>query len=215
MTIVTFESPKNRWCAVALAIVAAYACARVNAQRQDDAADAARLVEVLDLKQGSMVADIGAGSGELTLRLARTVGPSGRVFSTDVNPERLREIREAVEREQLQQVMVLEAGSVRTNLPVACCDAVFMRHVYHHIGGPPEMNASLFASLKPGGRVAIIDFAPDSGRSAPAGRRDQGDAHGVTADTVIEELRGAGFIEVRQLPWSSRGYYLVVGQRPI
>lgn len=205
---------ENRWCAAAVTLVAAYACARVHAQRQDDAADAARLVEVLELKQGSIAADIGAGSGEVTLRIARVVGTAGRVYGTDINRERLREIRKAVEREGLTQVTVLEAGSVQTNLPDGCCDAVFMRHVYHHIGGPAEMNASLFASLKPGGRVAIVDFAPDSGRSAPAGRRDQGDAHGVMPETVMEELNAAGFIGVQQLSWSSRGYHLVVGQRP-
>lgn len=206
---------RNRWCAIVLAVVAAWPCASLGAQRQDDAADAARLVEVLELKLGSIVADIGAASGQLTLRLASEVGPTGRVYGTDINPQRLREMKEAVERERLQQVTVLEGGSVQTNLPVACCDAVFMRHVYHHVGGPPEMNASLFASLKPGGRVAIIDFAPDSGQSAPAGRRDQGAAHGVTPETVVEELKAAGFIDVRQLPWSSRGYYLVLGRRPL
>ena len=187
---------------------------RVEAQRQDDVADAARLVEVLGLGTGSTVADIGAGSGELTFRIARHVGPTGRVYSTDINPERLREIRHAVEKAALQNVTVLEGGSARTNLPDDCCDAIFMRHVYHHLGDPAAMNESLRRSMKPGGRLAIVDFAPNTAQSAPPGRRDSGEAHGVTPDTAIHELSQAGFINVRQLPWPSQGYFLVVAERP-
>jgi ubiquinone/menaquinone biosynthesis C-methylase UbiE len=98
------------------------------------------------------------------------------VYSTDINPERLKEIRQAVEKAGLQNVTVVEGGSARTNLPDECCDAIFMRHVYHHLGDPPGMNASLLRSLKPGGRVAVVDFAliPVAARrqdAATAGRR--------------------------------------------
>lgn len=189
-------------------------CVRIEAQRQDDAADAARLVEVLGVGASSTVADVGAGSGELTVRMAHVVETNGRVYSTDINPERLKEIRQAVEKAGLQNVTVVEGGSARTNLPDECCDAIFMRHVYHHLGDPQEMNASLRRSLKPGGRVAVVDFAPDTGRSAPPGRRDSGKAHGVSPETVIEELSEGGFVNVRQLAWPSSGYFLVVGERP-
>ena len=179
-------------------------------QQQDDTADAARLIEVLGLEAGSIVADVGAGRGELTVRMARHVGSTGRVYSTDINPERLNEIRQMA---SLQNVTVIGGGSARTNLPDACCDAIFMRHVYHHLGDPPGMNASLLQSLKPGGRLAIVDFAPDSGRSAPAGRRDSGNEHGVMPETLIEELSQAGFVNVRQLAWPSSGYFLVLGEK--
>jgi hypothetical protein len=75
------------------------------------------------------------------------------------------------------------------------------------------MNDSLQRALIPGGRLAIIDFAPDSGQSAPAGRRDSGEAHGVTTKTVIDELRQAGFANVQQQAWPSGGYFLVVAER--
>jgi predicted methyltransferase len=114
----------------------------------------------------------------------------------------------------LEHVTVLEGGSARANLPDGCCDAIFMRHVYHHLGDPAAMNASVRQSLKPGGRMAVVDFAPDRGRCAPPGRRDTSTSHGVTPETVIEELRQAGFENVRQLPWPSSGYFLVVGELP-
>jgi predicted methyltransferase len=208
--------PKLIGSAHAAAFVALFCatCVGINAQRQDDAADAARLVEVLGVHKSSVVADIGAGSGELTVRMALIVDTDGRVYSTDINPERLKEIREAVEKAGLQNVTVVEGGSARTNLPGECCDAIFMRHVYHHLGDPQAMNASLLRSLKPGGRVAVVDFAPDTGRSAPPGRRDSGKAHGVMPATVIEELSEAGFDNVRALAWPSSSYFLVVGEKP-
>jgi ubiquinone/menaquinone biosynthesis C-methylase UbiE len=192
-------------------------CVGIAAQRQDDAGDAAdvaRLVDVLGVSTTSTVADIGAGSGGLTVRLAHIIGTSGRVYSTDINPERLKEIRQAVQKTGLQNVTVVEGGSSRTNLPDECCDAIFMRHVYHHLGDPPAMNASVNQALKPGGRLAVVDFAPDTGRSAPPGRRDSGDAHGVMPQTVIDELSEVGFENVRQLAWPSSGYFLVLGEKP-
>jgi predicted methyltransferase len=182
-------------------------------QAPDDDADAKRLIEVLELHDGSVVADIGAGSGPLTIRIARNVGPTGKVYSTDLNEDRLREIREAAAKAQLQNVVVMEGGADRTNLPEQCCDAIFMRSVYHHFGHPPVMNASLLASLKPGGRLAVVDFRPDSGVSAPPGRRANGKDHGVTVETVLEELKAAGFIDVQQTTWSP-GPFLVTGRRP-
>jgi ubiquinone/menaquinone biosynthesis C-methylase UbiE len=202
--------------AVSRLLLAALAVtAGVSAQKQDDAADTARLIEVLELLEGSRVADVGAGSGELTIRMARYVGAAGHVFSTDINPQRLIEIRQGVAQAQLKNVTIIEGASTQTNVPRECCDAVFLRHVYHHLGDPNLMNASLRASLKPGGRVAIVDFPPDNGVSAPAGRRGTDMSHGVTPETVMEELRAAGFVGVERLPWSSGGgYFLIVARRP-
>lgn len=185
----------------------------LHGQAPDDAADAARLIEVLGLREGSVVADVGTGSGQLTVRIAPQVGGTGTVYSTDVNPERLRELREAIKKVEQQNVRVVEGASARTNLSERCCDAIFMRDVYHHFEDPPAMNASLRESLRPGARLAIVDFAPDAGVSVPPGRRDSGRNHGVTPETVMNELRAAGFIDVQQLPWSSPGYFLVVGRR--
>jgi predicted methyltransferase len=197
-----------------LSIVAFFVAAVLYAQKQDDTADTARLIEVLSLRDGSHVADIGAGSGELTILVASHVGSTGHVYSTDINPQRLVEIGRAASGVRLRNVTVVEGASAHTNLPGECCDAIFMRHVYHHVGDPPLFNASLHASLKPGGRLAVVDFAPDNGVSAQAGRRGTEVSHGVTPETVIEELRAAGFAEVEQSRWSSPGYFLIVARRP-
>lgn len=203
---------KVRLAAALLAVT--FVAVAVRAQVPDNAADTARLAEVLELRDGSVVADIGAGAGPLTVLIAPHVGPKGRVFSTDINPERLREIREAVTIARLQNVTVVEGGSSRTGLSDECCDAMFMRDVYHHFAEPADMNASLLRSLKPGGRLAVIDFPPRGGRTAPAGARDQGVAHGILPADLIRELVAAGFAEVREADGPSPGYFLVVARKP-
>lgn len=183
------------------------------AQDQNDAADATRLIDVLKIRPGSIVADVGAGSGLLTAPVARVVGPNGRIYATDINSQRLEELRQLAAASG-ENVVVIEGGLARTNLPDECCDAIFMRLVYHHFGDPPAMNASLYRSLKRGGRLAVVDFAPRSGNSAPAGRRDSGEAHGVAPMTVVEELSAAGFIAVQRVDWPSPPGFLVIAERP-
>jgi predicted methyltransferase len=185
------------------------------AKAQDDfASDAARLVTALKLHAGQTVADIGAGGGQLTVALAREVGPSGRVYATELDASRLRDIRQATDSAGLENVSVIEAHATRTNLPERCCDALVLRKVYHHFDKPHLMNASLRQSLKPGGLLAVIDFEPDSAESADPGNRDTGDQHGVTSATVVRELSQAG-LEVVDVDGGTRaGRFMVVVRRP-
>ena len=184
------------------------------AWRQDDAADVARLIEVFGLTRGSSVADVGAAGGSLTWPLAVHVGETGRVYATDINTQRLAELRDGAKSRSLENVSVIEGAAARTNLPDACCDAVFMRHVYHHFGDPPAMNASLMRALKPHGKLLVVDFEPDSGRSAPPGKRNADANHGVMTATVIDELTAAGFVRVQRVPWPTKRYVAVLAERP-
>lgn len=192
-----------------MAAPAATACA------QDDfASDAARLGTALKLDAGQTVADIGAGRGQLTVELARAVGPSGRVYATELDSTRLRDIREAADAAGLHNVSVIEAHATRTNLPDGCCDALVLRRVYHHFDDPKLMNASMRQSLKPGGLLAIIDFEPDGKESTDPSERDTGNTHGITSATVVRELSQAGFERVTVEKGTGRGRYLVVVRRP-
>jgi predicted methyltransferase len=76
------------------------------------------------------------------------------------------------------------------------------------------MNASLLRSLKPGGRLAVVDFPPRGGVTGPPAARDQGAAHGIQPEVLVTELQAAGFFNVREETWSSPGYFLVVAERP-
>jgi ubiquinone/menaquinone biosynthesis C-methylase UbiE len=178
--------------------------------------DATRLTKTAGLAAGQTVADIGAGLGELTLELARIVGPSGRVFSTEMSAERVAGLRKAAEGAGLKNVTALDAHATRTNLPDRCCDALVIRFVYHHFSDPSLMNASLFQSVKPGGHVAVIDFAPPGKEGATAANRGDKDTHGVLPATVIRELREAGFELVSQEQEAAKEGkgFLVVMRRP-
>lgn len=185
------------------------------AKAQDQyASDAASLVAALNLQEGHTVADIGAGRGQLTLALARAVGPSGHVYATELDPDRLRDIREATDSAGLTNVTVLEAHATRTNLPERCCEALVLRRVYHHIADPRLMNLSMRQSLKPGGMLAVIDFVPTGEESPDPDGRDSGDQHGVTSATVVRELGQAGFEVVRVEKGTRPGRFMVVVRRP-
>lgn len=166
------------------------------------------LIEALELEEGSVVADVGAGDGDQTLEIARYIGPEGHIYSTELESE-LPELRSTVESSDLSNITVLEAHPNQTNLPEQCCDAIFLRRVYHHFDDPTAINSSLLQSLKPGGRLAIIDFEPRSSEADPEGR-DSGGQHGVTAETVVKELSEAGFKLVNSDNPSGRNIYVVM-----
>ncbi len=185
------------------------------AEARQDAADVARLTELLRIRSGSVVADVGTAGGALSLLFSPVVGPAGRVFATDINKDRIRDINANVANAGITNVTVILGDANRTNLPDGCCDAIFMRHVYHHFGDPLRMNQSLLQGLKPGGRLAIADFLPTSKKSAPPGQRGEGENHGVMPDTVIEELKAAGFENAREETWSRpRGFLIVTEKKP-
>jgi ubiquinone/menaquinone biosynthesis C-methylase UbiE len=207
----------NHWRRLLLLIVGlgAMAAFPAIANAQDDfAADAARLVTALKLDSGQTVADIGAGRGQLTVMLARKVGASGRVYATELDADRLRDIRRAIESAGLKNVSVVVAHATRTNLPEQCCDALVLRRVYHHFDEPALMNASMRLSLKPGGLLAVIDFEPDSAESTEPSQRDRGDRHGVTSATVVRELSQASFEVVVVEEGTRAGRFMVVVRRP-
>jgi ubiquinone/menaquinone biosynthesis C-methylase UbiE len=155
------------------------------------------------------VADIGAGGGDLTLALGAEVGPSGRVFSSDIDPSALEQIRGRVDAAGLRNVTIVEGGTRTTGLPANCCDAVVLRRVYHHLSDPAAMNADLLRSMRPGAVLAVIDFPPTLAWLwpwPPQGVPKNRNGHGVTADIVVGEVTAAGFELVRRFDdWPGRG----------
>jgi SAM-dependent methyltransferase len=171
-----------------------------------DGAEMPRLRQVLALEAGKVVADVGAGKGELTRALAREVGPNGRVFSTEIDPGRLKALRET----RLENVTVVDARNSETGLPPDCCDAIVLRRVYHHLTEPASINASLLRALRPGGVLAVIDFPPPF-----FWRRG---SLGVPAAAVAAEVTATGFEQVRLIDdWPGRGpleTYCAVFRKP-
>jgi ubiquinone/menaquinone biosynthesis C-methylase UbiE len=167
-------------------------------ERWDAEFEAPQLAEVLGLKPGMTVADIGTGGGAMAMVLGRLVG-SGRVYATDLTQRSLTITREYAKKEGLTNITVIEGGATSTNLPAECCDALFLRNVYHHVTEPAAFNKSLYTTAKPGARLAIIDAAPDKGSQLPAGVPANRGGHGVPVTVVIDELTAAGFVHVRTI----------------
>lgn len=207
----------RKTCIALLVAACAVASGAVSVSGQNNARDAGRLIDALGVRQGITVGEIGAGTGELTILMARHVGPAGHVYTTEVAEQQLARLRQAATDASLTNVTVLAAAVASTNLPDACCDAIFMRNVYHHFEQPAPINRSLFAALKPGGQVAIIDFPPGGGIEAdtPAGRAGGNGFHGVKPETVARELESAGFTRVRvEEPARAQEGFLVVMRKP-
>lgn len=204
-----------RTCARALLVAAALVAGGAAAQAQQDAADSARLIDALEVRPGMRVAEIGAGAGALTVAMAQAVGASGHVFSNEIDRDRHAAIRAAITQAGLTNVTIVESGANDANLPEGCCDALFMRNVYHHFDDPAAMTASLFRAMRPGARIAVIDFPPRSGQEAAAAAdRDQGNAHGVTTASIERELRAAGFELVATEQQRGDRWFMVVARKP-
>lgn len=182
--------------------------------RNDEERKTDQMIAALDLHEGSIVAEMGAGSGGRTIGIARHVGATGRVYSTELGDERLRNLRNAIEKSGAKNVTVMGAHATQTNLEAGCCDALFMENVYHHFEDPAVMNASIFRTVKPGGRVAVMDFAPRGGGEAKEPKdRDENPNHGVKATTVQAELERAGFEFVKVEKVGDDGF-LVILRKP-
>jgi ubiquinone/menaquinone biosynthesis C-methylase UbiE len=151
-----------------------------------------RLAALMEWKPAAVVADIGAGDGRWAFAAAHTVGSTGKVFATEIDTEKLAKLRADVAKRRLQNVVVVESKVADTSLPAECCDAIFLRRVYHHLTQPVEFDAALLRSLKPGGRLAIIDFPPRSGLDPVEGVPANRGGHGIPQKLVIEELTAAG-----------------------
>ena len=128
-------------------------------EEQRDAVDeSGQIVRRLGLKPGMTVADIGAGSGYHTVRLARALGPSGRVIAQDVMPNYLADLQQRVRGEGLGNVTVALGDPHDPRLPAGSVEVALMVHMYHEIEQPFGLLYNLVPALKPNARVAIVDL---------------------------------------------------------
>jgi ubiquinone/menaquinone biosynthesis C-methylase UbiE len=172
--------------------------------------DINRLAELTHWKPGTIVADVGAGDGTYSFAAAQKVGPSGRVYATEIDTEKLQHLRTEVTKRKLDNVIVVEGTADDTKLPASCCDTIFLRHVYHHLTQPQEFDRNLVRSLKPGAYLAIIDFPPSLNLGPVEGVPKNRGGHGIPEKVMVEELATVG-LQVEKVidDWSAQDYCVI------
>jgi predicted methyltransferase len=140
-----------------------------------------RVMDLLGIRAGSTVADIGAGGGWFSVQAARRVGGGGKVFAEEINAAYVKAIVERARREKLPKILPILGKPDDPELPAASVDAVLLLKTYHEIAQPIKLLAHVRTALRPGASIGIID------------RNGKGDDHGLNGSVVIEELQRAGF----------------------
>ena len=136
-------------------------------KERDDAGEIQQLVQLLGIKPGMTVADIGSGSGYYVVQLAPIVGPDGRIFAEDITPDYLRNLRKRVRDLGLQNVTLVRGEPHDPRLPADSLDVAILVHMYHEITQPYGLLYNLVIALKPGARIGIVDALGPSRSTAP------------------------------------------------
>jgi SAM-dependent methyltransferase len=162
----------------------------------------ARVIDALQLKSGQLVADIGAGTGYFTVRLAKSLA-APKVYAVDIEPSMVEYVKQRAVREGLKNVVAVQAAADRTNLPEPV-DLVLVVDTYHHIPNRVAYFAGLKARMRPGARLAIVDFRKDSPDGPPVEFR-------FTPAQISAELASAGFSLETSHDFLPRQIFLVYG----
>lgn len=186
-----------------LGVVVAAACQSSRDATREEWQKVPEIVAALGVREGSSVADIGAGRGFFTIRLARAVGRGGRVYAVDVADDDLRRLRERAEEDGLAQVEVVEGERDDPRLPAGSIEAALIVNAYHEMREHQAMLAGIRRALRPGGRLVIVEPIVDSRRGDPRERQES--SHEIEPKYVEADLRAAGFevLELRD-PFTTR-----------
>lgn len=153
-------------------------------------------LQLLEVRRGSVVADIGAGSGYYSTRLARLVGPEGLVYASDIQQAMLDIIRGRIERERIPNITLVRGTPTDPRLPRAAVDLAIMVDVYHEFSAPQVMLRRIRESLKPGGRLVLLEYRGEdpkvpilpAHKMTVAQARTEVEAEGFALTTVKEDL---------------------------
>ena len=175
------------------------------------------VIAALDIGGGSQVADIGAGNGYFTTHLARQVGASGAVFAVEIGESELSRLRRLAEDEDLENIQVVHGEIDDPRLPGESLDGVLVVDAYHEMTEYEQMLAGMRRALRPGGRLVIIDLAPNDGS---ASRDRQTGSHRISIELVEQDVLAAGFEVLDTDPQFTRtgrgrGQWMLVARRPL
>ena len=163
-------------------------------------------MDALGIADGAVVADIGAGGGWFTIWLARRVGPNGLVYAEDVQRPMIEAIERRVQRQGLGNVRTILGSFTDPKLPPASLDAVLIVDTFHEMEDPIALLENVLPTLKPKGRLGIIDFKPEGGGPGPPIEERIG------PDAVVRDATRAGWRLIRQEDFLPYQYFLIFGR---
>lgn len=174
----------------------------------------AEVLDALEVKPDSRVADVGAGEGYFTLHLADRVGPQGKVYAEDILESRLKKIQEAKQHRNLSQIETILGTPSDPRLPADALDAILVVNAYHEMLEYDAMLGGMYRALKPGGRLAVIDAADELGQPRSVYQR----RHTLPRQIAREDAERSGFRFLRELPGFSepgggRKYYFLLFEK--
>jgi len=165
-----------------------------------------QIMDALGIADGNVVADLGAGGGWFTIRLARRVGPNGRVYAEDIQPQMIESISRRVQREGLPNVTTVLGTPSDPRLPPGQVDAVLIVDTYSEMEDPVALLRNVRQALSPKGRIGIVDFTLEGGGPGP--RLDER----VDAERVIRDAEAAGLHLVKRETFLRYQYLLIFGR---
>ena len=160
------------------------------------------LVKGLDLKPTDHVADIGAGSGYFSFRMARLL-PKGKVYAVDISPQMIGIVRSKMAKEKVQNVEPIQSTITQTKLKPNSVDAALIVDAYHEFSHPLEMATSILESLKPGGKLVLIEYRMED-PSVPIKL-----LHKMTEKQAISEMKTAGFKWEKTLTMLPQQHFMI------
>jgi FkbM family methyltransferase len=166
-----------------------------------------RMLNALKIPRGATVADVGAGAGYHSIRLARKVGPQGTVYATDVQPEMLRMLRQNARTARVANIKPIRCTQADTGLPEGAIDLILMVDVYHECSDPEATLQGLRAALKPRGRLVLVEFR---GEDPEVPIKPE---HKMTLEQVRREVEPQGFTfkdSLEFLPWQ----HVIIFEKP-
>ena len=178
----------------------------LEAPDRDEWQQPGKIMDIMGIGEASVVADLGAGSGWFTIRLANRVGPNGRVYAEDVQKPMIQAIKVRVDRLGLKNVETVLGIDTDPRLPKPV-DAVLIVDAYHEAEEPVALLTNLAKSLKPMGRIGIVDFKKDGGGPGPAMEQR------VDPEDVIRDAKAAGLV-LRSRETFLKYQYMLVFEKP-
>lgn len=165
------------------------------------------VIDAMKLRDGDVVADLGAGSGYFTFRLAANVGKTGKVLAVDIQDEMLETLRQRAAEQHFANVEEVKAGETDPHLSAGVVDVVLLVDVYHELAYPFEVMTKVREALKPGGRVVFVEYRQEDPRIQIK------EVHKMSVEQLTKEMKAVGFLHVRTVE-SLPSQHIVIFEKP-